>query len=143
MTTVAYKNGWMVSDGRECFKDRIDFERTKKIWRLADGSLFGGAGNSTGILQLRDALINMKKLKGKHILPNLTIKGTQGILAEKKKAFYYERGAWQEINYPYSIGTGSDYALAAMDAGCTAEEAVRIAMKRDLYSGGRLQKYRL
>ncbi len=37
---------------------------------------------------------------------------------------------------PDAIGSGSAYALAAMDMGASAEEAVRAAMKRDIYTGG-------
>ncbi|WP_122586653.1 proteasome subunit beta [Pseudomonas viridiflava] len=36
----------------------------------------------------------------------------------------------------YAIGGGSAYALAAMDMGASADEAVRAAMKRDIYTGG-------
>ncbi|MEE4626600.1 hypothetical protein V2K62_03170 [Pseudomonas alliivorans] len=35
-----------------------------------------------------------------------------------------------------AIGSGSAYALAAMDMGASAEEAVKAAMKRDIYTGG-------
>lgn len=37
-----------------------------------------------------------------------------------------------------SIGSGSVFAIAAMDAGASAEDAVKIAMKRDVYSGGEI-----
>jgi hypothetical protein len=41
--------------------------------------------------------------------------------------------------YPQSIptatGSGTPFALAAMDAGLTAEQAVHIASKRDCYTG--------
>lgn len=35
-----------------------------------------------------------------------------------------------------ALGSGSDYALGAMAAGKSAEEAVRIAMEYDAYTGG-------
>jgi len=42
----------------------------------------------------------------------------------------------------YSIGSGSDHALTAMDMGATAEKAVEMAMQRDICTGGRIRLYR-
>ncbi|GAI22667.1 unnamed protein product, partial [marine sediment metagenome] len=44
---------------------------------------------------------------------------------------------------PDAIGSGSAYALAAMDMGASAEEAVRAAMKRDIYTGGKVRTMRI
>ena len=38
-------------------------------------------------------------------------------------------------------GSGCEIALGAMDAGATAVEAVKIACKRDVYTGGRVRSY--
>jgi hypothetical protein len=56
----------------------------------------------------------------------------------------YEGEAWvkQDPGY-YATGSGSPYAFAAMDAGASAKDAVRIAIKRDANSGGRVQSLRL
>lgn len=43
---------------------------------------------------------------------------------------------WTEINYNYSLGSGQRFALAALDFRQTAEEAVKYAATRDLYTGG-------
>ena len=43
----------------------------------------------------------------------------------------------QEIKYNYAVGSGKDYAIAAMDFGCSAEGAVEYAAKRDCGTGGR------
>lgn len=41
-----------------------------------------------------------------------------------------------EINARYSaLGSGSDFAVGAMEAGATLEEAIRIASKHDLMTG--------
>ncbi len=44
---------------------------------------------------------------------------------------------------PMALGTGGCFALGAMDAGCSAKEAVKIACSRDVFSGGRVKEYRL
>lgn len=36
-------------------------------------------------------------------------------------------------------GSGQDWALAAMDFGCSAKDAVKYAMTRDVYSGGKVK----
>jgi ATP-dependent protease HslVU (ClpYQ) peptidase subunit len=39
----------------------------------------------------------------------------------------------------YSIGTGGNWALGALFAGATVEEAMKIAIKLDINSGGKIQ----
>jgi ATP-dependent protease HslVU (ClpYQ) peptidase subunit len=39
----------------------------------------------------------------------------------------------------YAIGSGCEYAYGAMAMGATAEEAVRAAMRFDIYTGGEIQ----
>lgn len=41
-----------------------------------------------------------------------------------------------EFRGAYSIGSGCDFAMGAMLAGKSAAEAVRIAAKLDIYTGG-------
>lgn len=51
-------------------------------------------------------------------------------------------GVWkQELapSNPDATGSGSAYALAAMDMGASAEDAVCAAMKRDIYTGGKIR----
>ncbi len=43
----------------------------------------------------------------------------------------------------YAIGSGKDFAYTAMDCGLSAKEAVKMAIKRDLYSGGRIRTIKL
>ncbi|MNJ79145.1 hypothetical protein D3C77_770710 [compost metagenome] len=55
-------------------------------------------------------------------------------------------GIWrQELDpaNPDAIGSGAPYALAAMDMGASAEDAVRAAMKRDIYTGGKIRTLRI
>lgn len=43
------------------------------------------------------------------------------------------------LELPFALGTGGDYAMGAMLAGATPEEAVHIACKLDNGSGGEIQ----
>lgn len=42
----------------------------------------------------------------------------------------------------FAIGSGAKHALTAMDLGLDAKEAVKMAMKRDIYTGGRIRTFR-
>ena len=45
------------------------------------------------------------------------------------------------IEYNDSAGSGGEFAIAALDMGKTAKEAVEYAMTRDFYSGGKVHVY--
>jgi 20S proteasome alpha/beta subunit len=73
-------------------------------------------------------------------------KGDVNIVAigKNKKAY----ALWREqsskfinIDAPYTDGTGHQIAQGAMDAGATAVEAVKISIKRDVYTGGKVRSY--
>lgn len=51
-------------------------------------------------------------------------------------------GIWKqelELSNPDAIGSGAAYAVAAMDMGASAEDAVKAAMKWDIYTGGTIR----
>lgn len=45
---------------------------------------------------------------------------------------------YNEITYNHAIGSGSNFAISAMDFGKSAKDAVKHAMTRDIYSGGKI-----
>jgi 20S proteasome alpha/beta subunit len=148
MTVIAVKNKVMASDSRECYGSRIDTDRSKKIYRLPDGSLFGASGSSSGIIQLKKALISTIKAVLKKRSDPLTmaapmLKKTLALWLTSSGLYLYEKGSWQIVDNPYAIGSGSDYAITALDYGKSAVEAVKAAIKRDIYCGGRIQVYQL
>lgn len=59
------------------------------------------------------------------------------IIDEKHRVWVADgRRIYTRINHPYwAIGSGADYALAAMHCGRTAAQAVRLASKLDINSG--------
>jgi ATP-dependent protease HslVU (ClpYQ) peptidase subunit len=64
------------------------------------------------------------------------------IVMEKdgKVRTYDGKGGWLNVDAPYAaFGSGSEYAIGALDMGATAETAVRIASGRDLQTGGVIQ----
>lgn len=45
------------------------------------------------------------------------------------------------LDYNYTLGSGGLFALTAMDFGKSAKEAVKYAMTRDIYTGGRVRVF--
>lgn len=137
MTTLAYRDGELATDSRVTAGDMIVSDRRKKVHRLRDGSIVAWSGS------VQQAELLLRAMRKKSSQPSLTeisalhLK-TDGSLWE------YEGEAWvkQDPGY-YATGSGSPYAFAAMDAGATAKDAIRIAIKRDANSGGRVQSLKL
>ena len=46
--------------------------------------------------------------------------------------------AFCELKFNYAMGTGEDFALAALDYGATAKEAIEYASTKDIYTGGKV-----
>ena len=59
------------------------------------------------------------------------------VITPERRITLYERAPYPLIFEQEfaAYGSGRDFALAAMHLGCTAEEAVRVAMAYDLYTG--------
>ena len=139
MTTIAYRDGILASDSRLTFKSNVTTDKCKKIWRLSDGTLFGASGDNEGGLALLKALKDGREIGpksdrefcGVRIIPKGRIYTTEGLV-------------WARWPEPFiAIGSGGKYARAAMLAGASAVEAVRIGIASDVYSGGRVQTLRL
>lgn len=138
MTTIAARAGVMAADTLEIDNnEELDAAfkisaRSKKIFRLPDGRLFGGAGSSEDILRLYDAL------RKKQPAPKL--EHVSGLLMNLNgKLELYEGNIWQKVHEPYyAIGTGAGFAFAAMHAKADAVLAAKIGAMMDPFSGGRV-----
>lgn len=131
MTTIATDGRHMAGDGQVCSNDRIEQGNCVKVRRLADGRLLGVAGdayNYDGFQKWMEEGGDVPTPEGSFSALTLSPDGTIRTWDEKGRS-YVEQGC-------AAIGSGSSYALAAMDAGRTAEDAVKIACGRDVWSGG-------
>jgi hypothetical protein len=113
-------------------------ERARKVFRLRDGRLFGAAGLSEEGMLLLDTL--------KQGQPTPKLDGVSALLVHPNgKLEYYEGLRWGRVtgaDYA-AIGNGASYALGALAHGATAIEAVRIGIRLDTHSGGRVQSVSL
>ncbi len=53
------------------------------------------------------------------------------------------RCIYDPINENAAMGSGAHFALAAMDHGKSAKEAVKYAITRDIFSGGRVREFKV
>lgn len=154
MTTVVYDpiSKIMASDSQATLGDMIVNTKTDKIFNIR-GTLVGAAGCYVQLLAFVDWLdehLETEHLKG--LTSRAEISPPHELIADDFTAivvwadsgdvsiFEGSRAAFKVTNdHPIAIGSGAHYALAALDAGADPVEAVKIAIKRDIYSGGDVQ----
>lgn len=140
MTTIAYKDGIIAYDSRQTREGVIVSDDCLKF-QEENGVAFFLAGLVCDERSLVDAYF------GKQIASEVEC---SGYAVEGGKLYMIghaeKTGLWRQpldLKNPDCIGSGAPYALAAMDMGATAEEAVRAAMKRDIYTGGTVRLYKI
>lgn len=140
MTTIAYKDGVIACDTRQVRGGAIVSDDCSKC-QVVDGVSFFLAG----------AVCDEKALIAAYFgTPSAVPVECSGYAVDGGRLLMVgyddKTGIWkQELDpaNPDAIGSGSAYALAAMDMGASAEDAVRAAMKRDIYTGGRVRTMRV
>lgn len=128
MTTVAWDGRTLAADSRST-SGGMPWECTKAV-RLADGRLFAGSGSAEECEAVREWL--------EHGGEKPTVKDFVGILIENGKCFRLEDKLIKlsvESSF-HAVGSGRDYAMAAMHYGKTAREAVELACLYDVYTAG-------
>lgn len=130
MTTLAW-------DGKTLAADTLASNGIKwrfhKLYRLPDGSIFGGAGSCQEILAV---LAWLRKGEKPADLQNF-----EGLIITKAGVSALGMRLMREpvLERCYAVGSGSHFAIAAMACGKNAVEAVRIAARFDPGTGGRVE----
>lgn len=131
MTTIAFKDGVMVGDGRTTVSNTIVEDTAVKVHKSGH-YLIGFAGSAACETRYNRApnLLEMQK--------NLDEESYYLVFDKSKQELceLSHQGVFKITSEYYAIGSGMDFALAAMDTGASAREAVEIACQRDVYSGG-------
>jgi ATP-dependent HslUV protease subunit HslV len=141
VTTIAYRDGVMAAEGRSTLSGTILTDHSLKIVKLSDGALFALAGEDAYVAPL---LAYLEEEDAE--LPTADNSPFTAVLVEVDGTIKVYEGVGDfspaETDF-IAIGSGSAYAYGALDIGATAEEAVRVATKRDPQSGGSIQVERL
>lgn len=136
MTTIAYKDGVIAYDSRQTRGGAIISDDCLKR-EVVDGVSFFLSG----------AVCDEKALIAAYFgTPSKYPVECSGYVIDGGKLMLVghddKTGIWKQpldLSNPDAIGSGSAYALAAMDMGASSEDAVRAAMKRDIYTGGKVR----
>jgi ATP-dependent protease HslVU (ClpYQ) peptidase subunit len=135
MTTIAYKDGIIAYDGRVSRGSTIVYDDFDKM-REREGVCFFGTGSTGDINELIGAWFG-EEIVGECGANALVLHdGSLTLIG------YDEGKVWKSpvvLDRSYSIGSGSEHALTAMDMGASAYQAVEIAMKRDSCTGGKIR----
>jgi len=133
MTTIAYKDGIIAYDSRQTRDNRIVTDNANKC-RVVNGVSFFLSGVVSDEKFLIDAYFGT---------PSPVSLECSGYVVDAGKmmriGYDDDTGIWKQDldpSNPDAIGSGTSYAIAAMDMGASAEDAVRAAMKRDIFTGG-------
>lgn len=132
MTTIAWDGEILAADSMQTC-DSLNCGAVTKIFRLADGRWMAGAGRTPRIQQMRIWLDGGPAPEFKDDGENPMI-----IVVDKNgKAVQYD-GLLTPFEVPeyYTAGSGDMPALALLNAGMTAVQAVRGAIGVDINSGG-------
>jgi len=151
MTTIAYKDACMVSDS-QMTNGSIKVMGIHKVFRT-NGLLVGIAGPAQRINQCLNWLMRCEELcqsSGKEVTldrfhqlesPDLGDEEIEMLVVCQTTACVHivnQYGHCIELgeNAPFAIGTGQNFAMGALYHGASAREAVEIAIRLDVCSGG-------
>ena len=135
MTTIAYDGRYIAVDSRISSNGHVASDSYEKFSEYDEWILFW-----SGATHQKDLYMNTFIAKGELLDDpkvwltafNKKTKYVYSVYVEDKK-FLMDRLEWAD-----GQGSGSCYAIGAMDAGKSAVEAVKIAMKRDCATGGKI-----
>lgn len=149
MTTIAYKNGIIASDSRIVDSEAGTCGTIRKISKV-DNCLIGACGNAELVAwflnNFNGRMFNKVNHNPQTTICNHRDDEFQGLIVSPRgKVFMIEASLmpFEITTKQVAVGSGAAYAMGAMAAGKSAAEAVTIAMKFDMNSGGKVQKYKL
>lgn len=143
MTTVAYRDGIMVSDSLGSYGTTKVPGPTQKLFRLKDGSIAGATGSESNWRKLIEWL-DTDRSSEQPTPKNEDESATVAVMTPDGRVEIFEGGyRYVESSEFMAFGSGQAAALGALHAGASAEEAVRAACLVDKNSGGELQVMRV
>lgn len=143
MTTIAYKDSIIAYDSRLTMGSSLVTDDYDKCIH-SKGEIFFMSGSLSDAKSFIKAYQTGKKHSSIMNVTCFVVTKDKEILelsySEKRKAII---SFTLDLSENSAIGSGWELALGAMDAGCTAEESVKIAIGRDSYSGGNIRIFNI
>lgn len=153
MTTIAYRDGIMVSDSR-AFAGNSSFIGSKeKIFQLPDGGLIGISTNKPGLGESFAAWMHKRMLSGTSLTEPAQDAPGRGeheltalmVLSDGTVLYFHDSSEPAgPLSAPYfAIGSGDRYAMGAMAMGASAEEAIQVAARYDPWTAAPLNVWKI
>lgn len=149
MTTVAYDGRFLSADGRATNGNLISGKSTQKIFPLettaagcAVKGVLAGAGSYQAIMQVKTHL-ESNDLFDAELIPEVEVGEFSALLIlETGEAYVLEHKLIpMPCECPVAIGSGTDFAMAAMTMGKAAPASVEVACTLDCFSGGTIRTF--
>ncbi len=149
MTIIAIKNSIIAADGAVFCQHMIDAASVRKINRSTDGALGACAGPLGACLYFRNQFLNstehhrtpgnvfvadLKTLLGDSDFQAIWLEPTGEIRRMRENGLVSGCGETMA-----AVGTSEEFAMGAMRAGASAEEAVRLCIEHTVYAAGEIQ----
>lgn len=136
MTTIVFRDGVLAADRLRTAGSMRDGE-TRKVWKTSKGELVGACGSTAICESFRDwvkaGMCGESPFHGKKDSGNGLVVWPNG-----QMKCWGSEGPWAVRAPFYSLGTGYEIALGALQMGADAAKAVRCAIKHDTASGGKV-----
>ena len=142
MTTIAYHDGIIAVDSQVSASSMItDIDKNKIVKR--GGIVFvcwGACADEADFIAAYNGDDYNKKADVGGIVDDHGIVYIAAIDNEEDG-----EGFWKQdiTGRYYATGSGAAHAWTALDLGCTAVEAVKMAIKRNIYTGGRVRTHKV
>ena len=142
MTTIAYKDGIIAYDSLCVASDIVvDSDFDKKI--IVNDLVFFLCGRPCDFDHFIKVYVDWNR-EEKH--ENIDV---EGLVIDNNTLYRssiddIDNIIWKghlRLNNHYAIGSGRRFALAFMDAGMSAKEAIEMTAKRDIYTGGTIRTF--
>jgi hypothetical protein len=139
VTTIAYKDGIIAYDSRCCRTGYVETDKMDKC-REYKGYRFFLSGSLNAFEELTQALVDGEEFEDLD---------AGGLMIDPAGVLWFVGGCEQpwksrhDCTLPTASGSGTQWALAAMDFGRTAKQAVKYAMSRDPGTGGKVRTFKV
>jgi len=145
LTTIAYKDGVIAYDSRSCKPGSglINSDDVEKRLSVR-GKEFFLSGPTSDFVDFVAAYEDGRRIPYKCDVVALVWTGE--VLQECMAGEEGEQAALIDVvpfDRPFATGSGSRFAYTAMDMGANAVEAVKMAAKRDMYTGGKVRVFKI
>jgi 20S proteasome alpha/beta subunit len=143
MTTIVYdhKRKQIAVDSRSTAGGLICSDESQKWFTLGNGELWFMCGSFSDKKLFIAAFKDADNALDLEFIPDaisIVVRGGVALL----RGVTESGEAWtQELENSRCIGSGSSFALSALDFGNTAEQSVKYAITRDCYTGGKVHVY--